>query len=75
MGRRMFPIIFSPNLVLTLGQAYLTVAAAMRYAIPCGLNVCPPFHTIAETLRPASLLPPASSVIEDECRRNTFWIG
>ncbi|KAI0734600.1 hypothetical protein C8Q72DRAFT_806895 [Fomitopsis betulina] len=56
-------------------DAYLTSASAMRYAVPCGLNICPPFHTISETLRPTSLLPPASSVIEDECRRNTFWIG
>ncbi|KAH9937175.1 uncharacterized protein B0H18DRAFT_969438 [Fomitopsis serialis] len=56
-------------------DAYLLTSHALRYAVPCGLNVCPPFHTIAEPVRPPSLLPPASTVVEDEMRRNTFWIG
>lgn len=43
--------------------------------MPCGLNVCPPFHTISEGLRPPSIIPPAKNVIEDETRRNAFWLG
>lgn len=56
-------------------EAFLTTSHALRYSLPCGLNVCPPFNTIAETLRPPSLLPLAKTVIEDETRRNAFWIG
>lgn len=56
-------------------QAFLSAAQTLRVAVPCGLNACPPFHTIAETLRPPSILPPAKTVIEDEMRRNTFWLG
>ncbi|KZT05881.1 uncharacterized protein LAESUDRAFT_726455 [Laetiporus sulphureus 93-53] len=56
-------------------EAFLNTSHALRYSLPCGLNVCPPFHAIAETLRPPSLLGPAKTVIEDEMRRNTFWIG
>ncbi|TFY63443.1 hypothetical protein EVJ58_g3264 [Rhodofomes roseus] len=56
-------------------DAYLTTSHALRYAIPCGINVCPPFNTIAEPIRPPSLLPPAATVVEDEMRRNTFWIA
>ena len=56
-------------------QAFLSAAHALRVAVPCGLNVCPPFHTISETLRPPAIIPPAKTVIEDEMRRNTFWLG
>ncbi|THH33509.1 hypothetical protein EUX98_g641 [Antrodiella citrinella] len=56
-------------------EAFLSAAQTLRVAVPCGLNACPPFHTIAETLRPPSILPPAKTVIEDEMRRNTFWLG
>ncbi|CCL99564.1 uncharacterized protein FIBRA_01582 [Fibroporia radiculosa] len=47
-------------------DAFLCTSHALRYALPCGLNVCPPFHSIAETVRPTSLLAPATDVIEDE---------
>ncbi|KZT75140.1 hypothetical protein DAEQUDRAFT_720354 [Daedalea quercina L-15889] len=56
-------------------NAYVTTSSALRYSIPSGLHICPPFHTIAEALRPTILLPPATSIIEDEVRRNTFWIA
>ena len=47
----------------------------MRLAVPLGLNMCPPFHTISNTDRPISILPPARTVIEDEMRRNAFWLA
>ena len=43
------------------------------------LNVCPPFQGLSATDgandRPPSTLPPAKSVIQDELRRNAFWLG
>jgi len=56
-------------------EAFLSAGHALRISVPCGLNVCPPFHTIAEIFRPPSIIPPAKTVIEDELRRNTFWIA
>lgn len=43
--------------------------------VPIGLNLCPPFHSISPSLRAAAILPPARTVIEDETRRNTFWLA
>ena len=43
--------------------------------MPLGLNICPPFHSITKSQRPASLLAPAQTVIEDETRRNAFWLA
>lgn len=37
--------------------------------------MCPPFHSISKGLRGASIIPPARSVIEDEVRRNVFWLA
>jgi hypothetical protein len=37
--------------------------------------MCPPFHSIAKSERPPSILPPARTVIEDETRRNSFWLA
>lgn len=53
----------------------MAVSQSLRMAIPCGINVCPPFHSISESIRPPSLLAPAKNVLEDETRRNTFWLG
>ncbi|KLO14473.1 hypothetical protein SCHPADRAFT_920667 [Schizopora paradoxa] len=53
---------------------FLTIGRAMRYSVPIGLNMCPPFHSISKSLRAPSIIPPARTVIEDETRRNTFWI-
>lgn len=47
----------------------------MRLSVPLGLNMCPPFHSISNSERPASILPPARTVIEDETRRNAFWLA
>lgn len=40
-----------------------------------GLNMCPPFHSISKSERPPSIVPPARTVIEDETRRNAFWLA
>ena len=37
--------------------------------------MCPPFHSITKSERPPSILPPARTVIEDETRRNSFWLA
>ena len=44
-------------------------------ASPLGLNKCPPFHPILGEWAMDSLLPPAKSAIEDETRRNLFWLA
>ncbi|KAF9069143.1 Prephenate dehydratase-domain-containing protein [Rhodocollybia butyracea] len=56
-------------------ELFLNCAHSMRLCVPLGLNVCPPFHTISKTIRPASVLKPAKNVIEDEMRRNVFWLA
>ncbi|KAL5495275.1 hypothetical protein ACEPAI_738 [Sanghuangporus weigelae] len=53
---------------------FLTTGRAMRYLVPLGLNMCPPFHSISKSLRAPSIIAPARTVIEDEMRRNTFWL-
>jgi hypothetical protein len=53
---------------------FLLVGRAVRYLVPLGLNMCPPFHSISKSLRAPSIIPPAKTVIEDETRRNTFWL-
>lgn len=44
-------------------------------SVPLGLNICPPFHSIAKTVRPPSILLPARTIVEDETRRNSFWLA
>ncbi|KAF7791287.1 hypothetical protein EIP86_002301 [Pleurotus ostreatoroseus] len=60
-------------------EACLSTATATRLCVPCALNVCPPFHGIAASQpfnsKPPTILPSAKTVIEDEVRRNTFWIA
>ncbi|KAF9460797.1 hypothetical protein BDZ94DRAFT_1265146 [Collybia nuda] len=53
----------------------LSSAHSMRLSVPLGLNMCPPFHSITKSERPPSILPPARTVIEDETRRNAFWLA
>lgn len=53
----------------------MTTGAALRAAVPLGLSSSNPFYSITDTLRVPSLLPPAETVIEDEVRRNTFWLA
>ncbi|CAK5280565.1 unnamed protein product [Mycena citricolor] len=34
-----------------------------------------PIHSITHSVRPASIIVPASTVVEDETRRNVFWLA
>lgn len=56
-------------------DVYLASSCVMRLSVAEGLCSCPPFHTIANSTRPLSLLPRATTVIEDEMRRNAFWLA
>ncbi|KAJ3541142.1 hypothetical protein NM688_g6125 [Phlebia brevispora] len=60
-------------------EACLSAALATRSTIPCALNVCPPFHGISASQpfssKPPTILHSAKTVIEDEVRRNTFWVA
>ncbi|KAI0721342.1 hypothetical protein C8T65DRAFT_631383 [Cerioporus squamosus] len=57
-------------------EACIAFSVSLRYAVPCGLNVCPPFESLStSSMSRASIIPPATNVIEDEMRRNTFWIA
>ncbi|KAL6306492.1 hypothetical protein BKA93DRAFT_840803 [Sparassis latifolia] len=54
---------------------YTATGLSVRFLMPLGLNVCPPFHGLYNGHRPPSLIPPAKTVIEDEMRRNVFWLA
>ncbi|KAJ7631110.1 hypothetical protein FB45DRAFT_990906 [Roridomyces roridus] len=56
-------------------EVFLSSSHCLRVAVPLGLNVCPPFHSITHSVRPASIISPAHTVIEDETRRNLFWLA
>ncbi|KAJ7597136.1 hypothetical protein C8J56DRAFT_919311 [Mycena floridula] len=56
-------------------ELFLASAHSTRLCVPLGLNICPPFHSITKSTRPISILPPARTVLEDEMRRNTFWLA
>ncbi|KAI0660380.1 hypothetical protein C8Q70DRAFT_1052957 [Cubamyces menziesii] len=57
-------------------EACMAFALSLRYAVPCGLNACPPFGSISSSdMSASSVIPPAANVIEDETRRNTFWFA
>ena len=56
-------------------KIFLNSAHCLRLTVPLGLNMCPPFHSITKSERPQSILPPARTVIEDETRRNAFWLA
>lgn len=73
-GKFMFPASPLTNLDFLL-QVFITSGHSLRMLVPLGLNMCPPFHSISKALRGASILPPARTVIEDEMRRNVFWLA
>lgn len=54
---------------------FLTSSHCLRLSLPLGLNMCPPFHSITKSERPQSILPLARTVVEDETRRNAFWLA
>lgn len=61
--------------ILFCWQSRFSSCPAMRYLLPLGLNSCPPYYSISKTLRALSIIPDSRSVIEDETRRNTFWLA
>ncbi|KAJ7169978.1 hypothetical protein C8R46DRAFT_1090719 [Mycena filopes] len=56
-------------------EVFATSSHTLRVSVPLGLNVCPPFHSITHSIRPASIILPAHTVVEDETRRNVFWLA
>ncbi|TFK52054.1 hypothetical protein OE88DRAFT_1807933 [Heliocybe sulcata] len=82
MGENLFEVL-QARIILTWfylaharwSEVYLAASTAMRISVACGLNCYPPFHTIANPTRPLSLLPRSETIIEDECRRNAFWLA
>ncbi|KAJ7293679.1 hypothetical protein C8J57DRAFT_1162423 [Mycena rebaudengoi] len=55
-------------------EIFTSSAHCLRVSVPLGLNMCPPFNSITHSVRPASIIPPARNVVEDESRRNVFWL-
>ncbi|KAH9486839.1 hypothetical protein JR316_0000904 [Psilocybe cubensis] len=82
LGQDLFQVL-QANIILTWFywshgrwvDIFVASGHSMRLAVPLGLNMCPPFHSIGKAERPPSILPPARTVIEDETRRNTFWLA
>ncbi|KAG2023383.1 hypothetical protein CC2G_001044 [Coprinopsis cinerea AmutBmut pab1-1] len=68
-------LISMPNQHNRWVDIFLGSAHSMRLTVPLGLNMCPPFHSITKSERPPSILTPARTVIEDETRRNAFWLA
>jgi hypothetical protein len=52
----------------------MTIAQAIRASVPLGLNVESPFSPLSDSIRTPSLILPPESVVEEEVRRNTFWL-
>lgn len=52
----------------------MTIAQAIRAAIPLGLNVESSFSPLSDSIRTPSLIPPPEGVVEEEVRRDTFWL-
>lgn len=82
LGENLFQV-FQANIILTWFywshgrwvDIFLWSAHTTRLAVPLGLYMCPPFHSITKSERPPSIISPARSVIEDETRRNAFWLS
>lgn len=55
-------------------EVFVSSCRTLRIGTTLALNICPPFHSISNAVRPFSILPSARTVIEDEVRRNTFWL-
>lgn len=55
-------------------ESFTTIGQAIRAAIPLGINVNHPFFPISDSLRTPSLIRLPKDSVEDEVRRNTFWL-
>ncbi|KAJ6610095.1 hypothetical protein B0H10DRAFT_2166192 [Mycena sp. CBHHK59/15] len=80
LGDRLFEVL-QARVILTWfywshsKQIFVSSSHSLRVAVPLGLNMCPPFHSITHSIRPGSIIAPAHTVVEDETRRNTFWLA
>ena len=52
----------------------MLIGLSLRMCVPLALNVSPPFHSIYASTRAPSLLPPPETPVEEEMRRNLFWL-
>lgn len=53
----------------------MSISRCLRSCLPMGLNVSTPFNPIAPINAPPSLLPSPQTILEEELRRNAFWLG
>ncbi|KIJ68342.1 hypothetical protein HYDPIDRAFT_146307 [Hydnomerulius pinastri MD-312] len=56
-------------------ELFACTGQSLRVSVPLGLNLCPPFHALNTTVQSMSIIPAAHTVVEDETRRNTFWLA
>ena len=56
-------------------ESWLSTGQALRSLTPLGLNICEPHVPLRRTLAPVYLLAQARDVIEEETRRNCFWLA
>ncbi|KAF8480648.1 fungal-specific transcription factor domain-containing protein [Gautieria morchelliformis] len=55
---------------------WLTSGEALRYCVPLGLNICEPQVPLIRSWKsPSTIIPPSRTPIEEETRRNTFWLA
>ncbi|KAI0321371.1 hypothetical protein OF83DRAFT_1100041 [Amylostereum chailletii] len=67
-GRTMQSDLISP-------QVFMTAGRVMRCCLPLGLNVHSSFSPLVDAVRPPTLIAPPEDLIEEETRRNTFWLA
>ncbi|KIJ21656.1 hypothetical protein PAXINDRAFT_165090 [Paxillus involutus ATCC 200175] len=56
-------------------ELFVSTGQSLRVAVPLGLNLCPPFHALNATVQSMSIVPAPRTIIEDEMRRNVFWLA
>lgn len=55
-------------------EAFMSASRSLRCSIPLGLNIGTPFHA-QDGMRPPSIIIQAKTIMEEEMRRNTFWLA
>ncbi|KAF8140128.1 hypothetical protein EV363DRAFT_1152798, partial [Boletus edulis] len=56
-------------------ELFVSTGQSLRIAVPLGLNLCPPFHALNTTTMSTSIIPAPLTFVEDETRRNIFWLA
>ena len=55
---------------------WVTSEEALRYCVPLGLNICDPQVPLSRSWKArSSFIPPPRTAIEEETRRNVFWLA